>query len=312
MKNLLFTRLACRLLTIASILVFLRALAPAPLHAQDSAEAPRPSFTRFGLFGALGVHNHNANFTDFPNFVREPSPLRAPFGELSALMNPNFGALLEFPLFDRLGVSLGGSFGDVAGGVRLVQKEYHLVHSLYLLEINHILTIDNLQTLAGEPYLTYRLLDFLTLYAGARFGAFVGSNYRYSQSIPEDSPVRFITAQGMQTTEYNVRAGEIPALAALHTSLAGGLSIELPLGASGHWFAALEAFYFYGVSSLAQDLILRRPAPTHNGLSANRIVSPDERGTERDPLSVAWPSEITQGSWTMNNLRVGVSFRYAP
>jgi hypothetical protein len=321
MKNQTFTRFALRLVrrftSVASAFLLLCAFTHMPLQAQDSAAA-RSSFTRFGLFAGLGVYNHNANFTDFPNFIAEPSALREPYGGISALMNPSFGALVEFPLFDRLGVSLRGSLGDVAGGFRLVQKEYALQPSSvgnvpFVLEISHVLTIDRLQMLATEPYLTYRLLDFLTLYAGARFGSFLGgSQYRYMQSIPEDSPVRFVNAQGQPTTEYDARSGEIPALTALHASLAGGFSIELPLEASGRWFAALEAFYFHGVSSLAENLVLRRPVPIHNGLSATRAVSPDERGTDRDPLSMAWPSEITEGSWTTNNLRVGISFRYAP
>jgi hypothetical protein len=57
---------------------------------------------------------------------------------------------------------------------------------------------------------------------------------------------------------------------------------------------------------------LRRPLATNNGLSVTRTVPTNELGTERDPASFAWPSEIVAGSWLFNNLRAGISLRYAP
>lgn len=68
----------------------------------------------------------------------------------------------------------------------------------------------------------------------------------------------------------------------------------------------------YGLTQVANGLLLRRPLPTFNGLSATRIVPQNELGTDKNPQSSAWQSEIVPGSWLMNNIRAGLSLRFAP
>lgn len=278
--------------------------------------AGAPSFLRYGLFGGVSVSNHAANFSDFADFITEPSPMQGGFGATNGAVSYYLGGLVEIPLVQRLGVALRASITNV-GGFTLVGKENlgqlsPIGSGFYVLQISHTLTISNLQMLSGEPYLTYRILDGLTLYAGARFGYMLASSYSYKQKISDDSPVRYFQQNGQSTTEYDVRSGTIPQINPLNTAISGGASLEIPLESQGHWFVAAEAFYMYGLTQVANGLILRRPVATFNGLSATRTVPQNELGTDKDPLSAAWPSEIVAGSWLFNNIRAGISLRYAP
>ncbi len=290
------------------------------LHAQTpEAAAPSvvtPSFLRYGLFGGVAVNNHFANFTDFANYPYEPSPMQNGFGTTNGAISYYLGGLVEIPLVQRLGVALRASITN-AGGFTLVGKENYLAPSPtgsgpFILQISHTLTVNDLQMLAGEPYLTYRVLDGLTLYAGARFGYMLASSYNYKEKIPDDSPVKFRTQNGQLVTEYAVRDGAIPQINPLNAALSGGASVEIPLEPQRHWFVAAEAFYMYGLTQVANGLVLRRPLATNNGLSSTRTVPTSELGTDRDPASFAWPSEIVAGSWLFNNIRAGISLRYAP
>lgn len=288
------------------------------LRAQTpEADAPAtPSFIRYGLFGGVAVNNHFANFTDFADFIVEPSPMQGGFGTTSGAISYYVGGFAEIPIVQRFGVALRTSITNV-GGFTLVGKENlgqpsPIGSGLYVLQISHTLTINSLQMLSGEPYLTYRVLDGLTLYAGARFGYMLTSSYSYKQKIPDDSPFRFRTPNGQSVTEYAVRDGAIPQVNAVNAALSGGTSFEIPIDPQRHWFIAAEAFYMYGLTQVANGLVLRRPLATNNGLSATRTVPQNELGTDRDPLSLAWPSEIVAGSWLFNNLRAGISLRYAP
>jgi outer membrane protein OmpA-like peptidoglycan-associated protein len=282
------------------------------------ADSDKPLFIRYGIFGGATFNNHTANFTDFANFINEPSPLRGGFGSSNGSFSYYFGAMLEYPIASRFGFGLRASYSNL-GNFSLSGLENQLTASPtpsqtpFLLRITHSLEVERMNMLAGEPYLTYRLLDALTIKAGARFGYFLSTNYRIRESIPEDSPVRFVAQDGTQTTEWNSRSGEIPELNPLHISLLGGISYEIPLDAGGKWLLAFEGMYLYGgFSQVANNLILRRPADEYNGLLATRTPPDNELGTDRDPRSMAWPSEETLGSWTLDNIRAGASLRYSP
>jgi hypothetical protein len=287
------------------------------LDAQPVAEpsdAAKPSFLRYGVFGGANVNNHIANFTEFATYVSEPSPLREVYGTTNGLVSYYAGAFVEIPLLDRLGMALRASVANI-GGFTLVGRENAIVASSsgpYSLQISHTLTIDNLQMLSGEPYLTYRVLDGLTLYAGARFGYLLNPTFSYKQKIPDDSPVRFRSPNGQPATELDVRNGIIPQANTLNTALSLGASIEIPIDAEKHWFFAVEGFYMHGLTQVANGLLLRRPLASFNGLSATRNVPLNELGSDRDPASAAWPSETAPGSWLFHNIRGGLSLRYSP
>lgn len=309
------SRSCAALFLLGAVLLLSQSLrAQTPDAAAPSVAAP--SFLRYGLFGGVAVNNHFANFSDFASYQPSSSPLQSSFSTTSGAISYYIGGLVEIPLVQRLGVALRASVANV-GGFTLVGKENLLTSNptasgVYILQISHTLTVNDLQMLSGEPYLTYRVLDGLTLYAGVRFGYMLASSYSYKQKIPDDSPLRYFQQNGQPATEYDVRSGAIPQINPLNAALSGGASIEIPIDPQGHWFVAAEAFYMYGLTQVANGLVLRRPFATNNGLSSTRTVPTNELGTDRDPASFAWPSDIVAGSWLFNNLRAGISLRYAP
>lgn len=277
------------------------------LRAQTPDAAATPSFLRYGLFGGVAVNNHVANFTEFSGYSNEAG---YPFGNTGSLVSYYVGGLVEVPIIERFGVALRASVANV-GGFTLSVRENIYISSGGVIGLSHSLTINNLPMLAGEPYLTYRILDGLTLYAGARFGYLVNQGFHFEQRLL-DSGYVFLDPNRQPSNTRNVQNGDIPQLNSLNIALSGGVSMEIPIDASKHWFLAAEGFYMYGLTQVANGLVLRQPTATFNGLSATRTVPTSELGTDRDPASPAWPRETSTGSWLMNNIRAGISLRYAP
>lgn len=275
---------------------------------QEVPPAGAPSFLRYGLFGGVAVNNHFANFSEFAGITTGAG---YPFGNTGSLVSYYVGGLVEVPIIDRFGVALRASVANV-GGFTLSVKENFLAPKPEPVEVSHRLTINNLPMFAGEPYLTYRILDGLTLYAGARFGYLANQGYHFEERILDSSYVFFDPINGQRSNTRNVQSSDIPQLNSLNIALSGGVSIEIPIDASKHWFLAAEGFYMYGLTQVANGLVLRQPVATFKGLSATRIVPTSELATELDPASASWPRETSTGSWLMNNIRAGISLRYAP
>jgi len=299
---------ACAALFLLGATLFLSQNLRAQTPDAAAPSVTTPSFLRYGLFGGVAVNNHFANFSEFAGRTTYAG---YPFGNTGSLVSYYVGGLVEVPIIDRFGVALRASVANV-GGFTLSVRENILTAPIKVLGLSHSLTINNLPMLAGEPYLTYRILDGLTLYAGARFGYLVNQGFHYEERLLDSVSV-FLDPNGQRgNNTRNVQNADIPQLNSLNIALSGGVSIEIPIDASKHWFLAAEGFYMYGLTQVANGLVLRQPTATFNGLSATRTVPTSELGTDRDPASPAWPRETSTGSWLMNNLRAGISLRYAP
>lgn len=269
------------------------------------------SFLRYGLFGGVSVSNHAANFSEFAGFSNFVGNA---FGNANGIISYSVGGLIEVPIVERFGVSLRAGFSNL-GDFTLAVPENLLPVSLEVITVAHMLTVKNLQLLSGEPHLTYHIFDGLTLYAGARFGYVVNQGFHYEERLADTSRyffVDFINGQLQKSNSRNMQNGDIPQLNSLNVALSGGVSMEIPIDASKHWFLAAEGFYMYGLTQVANGLVLRQPVATFKGLSATRIVPTSELATELDPASASWPRETSTGSWLMNNIRAGISLRYAP
>jgi len=278
---------------------------------QEAPSTATPSFLRYGLFGGVSISNHTANFSEFTGFSNSVGNA---FGNANGIISYSIGGLVEVPIVERFGVALRAGFSNL-GDFTLAVPENLLAVNSEVIAVSHMLTVRNLQLLSGEPYLTYRILDGLTLYAGARFGYLVNQGFHYEERLVDTSRyvfVDFINGQLQKGISRNRQNGDIPQLNPLNIALSGGVSMEIPIDASKHWFLAAEAFYMHGLTQVANGLILRRPVAVFNGLSAIRTVPVSELGTDRDPASAAWPRETSTGSWLMSNLRAGISLRYAP
>jgi outer membrane protein OmpA-like peptidoglycan-associated protein len=282
------------------------------------ADADKPLYIRYGIFGGVTLNTHLANFSDFTGYRDAVSPLRSNFGQTQNIPSYYAGALFEYPILNRLGIALRASVANI-GGFTLTSPEYLAGTPIggmgfTKIKIDHNLLINNILMVAGEPYLTYRLLDALTIYVGARFGYLINPTFRSEQKIARESPLWFINPDtGKPDTLHNVRTGIIPNVNQLNIGLSGGLSYEIPLDPNGKWLAAVEGFYIWGgLSQIANGLILRRPDSIFNGLSSTRTVLDAEQGTEKDPFSDAWPAKEVSGSWILNNIRLSVALRYSP
>ncbi len=299
------------------------------------ADADKPLYIRYGIFGGVTYNIHRANFTDFanrdalqralndPNVIGANGALVGGFsGGTVNLANPlsyHLGGLFEYPVFDRLGIALRASFSNV-GALKIAGKENLLTPAptgsgTYLLQIDHTLTVSNLSLIAFEPYIMYRFLENFTLYAGVRVGTFLSPRYQYEQRIPDDSPLKFRTLDGKGvTTIWDSQDEPIPNISTVNLGVMGGISYEIPLDPGvGKWLLAIEGFYTHGLSQVANGLVLRQPNATNAaGQSSGRTVPQNELGTEGDPSSGAWPYTITEGSWFFNNVRGGLSIRYSP
>jgi outer membrane protein OmpA-like peptidoglycan-associated protein/opacity protein-like surface antigen len=281
------------------------------------ADADKPLYIRYGIFGGITMNLHNANFSDFANYVIESNPIPSGLGKTGTnIISYSFGGLFEYPIIDRFGFAVRASFSNVGGFVLQGQENYYVANPSgggFSLPILHTLTINNLLLLAGEPYLTYRILDGMTVYAGARIGYFLNPSYVYEQKISPDASVRFLggTANG---TVWNHREGLIPEVNALNAGLMAGLSYEIPLDPGvGKWLAAVEGFYTFGLTKVANGLVLWQPNDSNAyGQPVTRTVQQNELGTDKDPASLAWPHKIVDGTWSFNNIRAGVSLRYSP
>jgi hypothetical protein len=290
------------------------------LHAQASEEyAPAvPTYIRYGLFGGITVNNHLLYFNDFATFQSSLSPSRTGFVSANyGVVSYYVGGLIEYPLIERLGVSLRGSVTDIQSLSLVTSENFLLAPSgtttPSAIQITHAVTFNNLQMLSGEPYLTYRIEGGLTLYAGARFGFMLNPTYSYKQTVTDDSPVKFVLPNGQTTGVWNaITNSPIPQANPVNTALSFGASLETPIDPQGHWFVAVEAFYMHGLTPVTNSLVLPRPIANYNGLPATRFVPVDELGANPDPRSQAWPSELDAGSWLLKNIRAGISLRYAP
>jgi outer membrane protein OmpA-like peptidoglycan-associated protein len=285
-----------------------------------TADADKPLYLRFGLFGGATLNQHSMNFNDFAEFQGAPRT-GGKIGDVSAF-SYHFGALFEFPIADRFGVALRASYTNVGIPTQSTRTRENLLTAPlpgtttpYVLGIDHTLNFGSLSLVAGEPYLTYRILDALTLYAGARIGYFLDANVRAAESISDTSDVRYVPLPGTDNGGLrNVFSGVIPQINRINIGLIGGFSYEIPLDPNGKFLAALEAFYtFGGLSQVANGLVLNSPRDSNiYGQPVTRTVPNIELGTDRDPQSNAWPRVQKPGTWSFNNIRAGVSFRYSP
>lgn len=300
-----------------NILVFRHTLCGQAL--EEIAPAAKTSI-RYGLFGGITVNNHLLYFSEFAISQSLPSPLQSSFvnpGTTFGVISYYAGGLIEYPLVERFGVSLRGSLTNIRSLSSIVTENFLLAPSgttdPSVLQITHAITFNNLQMFSGEPYFTYRIDGGLILYAGARFGFMLNPTYSYKQTVTDNSPVKFVQQNGQTTGVWNMASNSpIPHANTVNTALSFGASLETLIDPNGHWFVGVEAFYIHGLIQGTNSLVLPRPVAIYNGVPVTRLVPLADLGTDRDPKNSAWPSEIIAGSRLFNNIRAGLSLRYAP
>lgn len=283
------------------------------------ADADKPLYIRYGLFGGALLNRHFADFAQFGN-ANATRTTATNYG-YSERWSYSFGALFEYPIIDRFGMSLRASFSNVGSQDSVVENL--LPVDQVGLPINHSLNFTNMSLLSLEPYLTYRPLDALTFYVGARIGFFVNKEYKYAEQLIDSTKYTFVeegTGKKLGGSR-NQMSGEVPQLNLFNIGLTGGLSYEIPLDpGTGKWLLAIEGFYTFGLTQIANDLLTRtpkarfKPNNSSDTLLSSRVVASNELGTDRDPASLSWArdSTIGGGGWKMDGIRGGLSLRYSP
>ncbi|MBD1209981.1 MAG: OmpA family protein [Ignavibacteria bacterium] len=271
------------------------------------ADADKPLYIRYGLFGGATWSQHLAIFSQFAGVDNTATV----FGQIIA-SSPTyfFGGLVEYPIVGRLGVALRASYTAI--GTKMFSNERILGVNNTPINLQHEINISNLALVSGEPYITYRPLDALTLYAGVRLGYMVNDSVKFVERMIDSASFRFKLDDGSFSTQRNGFVGKIPNVNSLNIGLTGGISYEIPLDPNGKWLAAVEAFYTLGLNQVANRLSARTPKSTFNGVSANNPVETKDLATDRDPLSESWTRDTLAGSWSVNSIRAGVSLRYSP
>jgi outer membrane protein OmpA-like peptidoglycan-associated protein len=264
-----------------------------------TADADKPLFLRYGIFGGNNWNWHDANFTDFANLPTCCGTFYGP--TLGTLPRWYAGVLFETPfnmpqLQNRLGLGLRLSYTDY--GVRLARTEDLLAQTrsgqAQPVPIEHSKTI-TLNAIAFEPMLNYRVLDGLTISLGLRANYYFQRGVSYVETMATDT-TNFLLPDGRASSTRNrITVDSIPQSNPLNLALIGGISYEIPLDANGKWLIAPEAFFMFGALPLGQ---LSTPA---NNLVRRVQLSPEPGN-----------SETSVGSWTFNNLRAGLSLRYSP
>jgi outer membrane protein OmpA-like peptidoglycan-associated protein/opacity protein-like surface antigen len=272
-----------------------------------TADADKPLFLRYGIFGGINWNYHVARFADFEKTLTCCSQN---YGETVSMLY-HAGLLFEAPIQNRFGASLRLSYTQMGVDFRRIDQLYAATpNGAQDVDIAHENKI-TLGLLGIEPYLTYRVLDGLTLYAGLRTGLFLQNQFNYIERMADTDPnnlvnfllridtIRTITTplrdsiiRPIGVSTRNATSGTIPALNQFNLSLMGGISYEIPLNATGTWLLAPEVFFSYA---------LTQPA---NNLEARTFTSGNTRDSNRVIKSV--------GDWAVNNLRVSLSLRYSP
>ena len=267
------------------------------LHAQDStgtkrinfdlftaaADADKPLFLRYGLWGGAQWNSQNANFSSARGFGTTAPNIFGQQNPLQILISPSatFGAMMEFPLAGRLGIGLRASYSLLWG--EFTQQEtftYRLNNNQITSGILEHRFSARLGSVLLEPVATYRILDALTLHAGLQVGYAPAPTFS-SQTVVLGNAPSF--ADGSRTRDAVVDKALPRSSTALADNIAlaliGGLSYEIPLNATGTVLFAPELWYAHPLRNVPAD-----------------VVKPDGNA----------------GEWRISSLRLAASVRWSP
>jgi hypothetical protein len=255
------------------------------------ADADKPLFLRYGVWGAAEWNNQNANFSTARGFE---STAPRDFGwqdPLQILISPSasFGASLELPLVGRFGVGLRAAYSLLWSSFsqREALAPFRLsTNELVTGELEHRFSA-RLENIVVEPVLTFRLLDALTVHAGAsiRYApapTFSSETASLGQTPPFDGGSRLRDVFQNQALPRSANFVDN-----LEHGLVGGLSYEIPLNATGTILFAPEIFYRHPLGSFLG---------TSSGDVAAEMVKADG----------------SAGEWEIASLRLGAGLRWSP
>lgn len=247
-------------------------------------------FVRYGVFGSAGVNFHTPQFffpsPSFSGLISSFSSLPTFRFEPTTTFGWSAGGLVELPIADRFGLSLRASYSQL--GARLVAYETFKGGFLSLngqsvsfldIRIEHSSDMRTLAHFSIEPYLTYRPLDMLVLYAGAQFATPLNTSVSSIETILDANDFTLWSSNG--TKVRSIYQGAFPTMNILNIGLSGGIGYEVSIDTEKQWICAFEMFYTGFLGSLANNIFV-------------------------------YGATVQPGFWSLGTLRAGVSLRYAP
>lgn len=263
---------------IAYFLPFLAYFAFVPLQAQKVDSSAR---TRFGVYGQFVYNMHRAAFASLPGV-----PTCCPQFTDAVSNSYALGALFDIPLGNVVGFSLRANYNPVPAAflVQDSRPEFLTINTTgeAVRSFTQHLFASNMRSLGLEGFLTLKPLtgatktdDGFTILLGARAGYMVQSTFRQYEQTAADS-IRFTDARGRDLgTIRNDTSSAIPSLNTIPIALMGGLSWEIPLNSKRTVYITPEVFYSFPLTSVISNS--------------------------------SW-----NGSWSVHQIRAGISLKFAP
>jgi outer membrane protein OmpA-like peptidoglycan-associated protein len=238
------------------------------LYAQDES-------LRLGVYGHLSFNQYTANFRNFPG--RTLPDDTSPMFQIGSGIGFAAGALIEFPVAEKLRLSIRGNYATHDGVMRrsepipLADDQGRVVNGSreYILSPRlHSAGIEPL--IAWQPFKRFSAFSVLL---GARAGMLLAGRY--------DQVERIVNLQrnSIQEEVPTITNDAIPSLQTLQASIIAGVSFELPI-----------------------ELTTTLPG----GSPAALIIAPEIT------LNYAMTPVVQDITWNAHALRAGFALKYAP
>ena len=243
-------------------LTCLAAMLPESCFAQSSTMPQTSPFAEYWVTG-LGVYggvDYRPMTMSVPSFFNAPTCCPQKYGTQSTL-NWLAGITFDHTLTNWLSLDFREYLFSTS--VQFIQQENILAGVNGAgrdISIRHTLNLSMLN-IGLEPSLKVRLLPIpitttyapsLYLQIGINTTLSASSKYVYEESIAQDSPVRFLSANGQLSTTRNQQSGQIPSLNQFQFAVFAGLDSEIYLQQlfPANWILAPFARYYVPLNAI--------------------------------------------------------------
>ena len=218
--------------------------------AQEYAEEPYTPRDSYGVFVGAGINLHSADFNSFAGI-----PSCCPGFESGDGFGINLGGFYTTPLGDLIDLTLRAKYIQLGGELSRIEEETGttLNGGSQTIEFEHRFGAD-INSIALEPLLEYKLSDQLRLRGGFRIGYLLsGDLTEHVEEVVSPGNGLFVDENGNTSRTRNSYEGEIPDLSSLNAAFVFGASYDLPLNSSYTLFLVPSVDFSLGLTSFVPD-----------------------------------------------------------
>jgi outer membrane protein OmpA-like peptidoglycan-associated protein len=222
---------------------------PAAQAPPPASQSPSAKQVTFGVFGAVNINQHLADFPQLPGVPTATG--RAAAVRFGNALGFGFtvGGLADIPFSDQLGLSLRLSYATHSATLQAFESEYT---SLLNTDGTGVMFYDsrfrrdlatNLGTIGLEPLLRWSPLSSvpdLHIFAGLRVGYLIQNSFNQSENLLEPGDTALVWNTGGRVR--NLQGGDIPDVQRIHLAATGGIGYDIKVG---NIVLSPEAFYSY-------------------------------------------------------------------